>query len=131
MVGCTSAPITLKSIFLVCHNLERSVSFYRSLGFREIRKSQRSVILSIGTDCELHLHEDLTQEEETRYGVGPGQGSPSLVLAYETSDILTLYADLAPENILAAPQTTPWGAKILMVRDPDGHRLEFRERAAS
>lgn len=119
---------SLKSIFLVCSSLEESIRFYRTLGFEQGAKKSRSQIFHLGSGLELHLHEALTDEEEQRYKVSNGEGSTSLVQSFETEDVDGLAERLQFRSILAPPQQSPWGTRLLLIQDPDGHRLEFRER---
>jgi catechol 2,3-dioxygenase-like lactoylglutathione lyase family enzyme len=121
----------LKSIFLVCRDLETSGRFYQSLGFSQVSKSPRGQVLAAQNELELHLHSELTEQEERDFGVSLGPGSQSLVQSYETTNIEGLAKGFHRETILFGPGLTPWGHKILLLKDPDGHRLEFRESRQS
>ena len=120
--------VTLRSVFLVCGDLDKSLTFYQQLGFVLKERKTRSYIFHTGSEVELHLHERLTQAERESFGVQWDTGSSGLVHSYETTDLDSLASSLPPDSVLAGPLETPWGTRILMVGDPDGHRIELRER---
>ncbi len=121
----------LSSIFVVCSNLARSARFYNSLGFVEKKKTKRSQVLAAHGGLEIHLHGELTVQEQRDFGVSQEPGSRGLVQSYEVPDIQDLATRLSQESILFGPQETSWGHKILLLEDPDGHRLELRESSPS
>lgn len=126
MVASPSTP-KLLSLFLLCQNLEKSVEFYRRLGFSAIETRSRSVVFEIGSDLRLHLHEPLGPDEQAMFGVQAGQAGKCLVQSFEVEDLENFARRAAPESILFGPDTTAWGQRLLLLQDPDGHRLEFRE----
>jgi catechol 2,3-dioxygenase-like lactoylglutathione lyase family enzyme len=125
--GTLDSP-TLGSIFIVCQDLERSLAFYLSLGFRLKESKKRSFVLMGGQGVDIHLHQKLTEEERRLYGVEWSLGSRALVCSYEVEELESLLEVVPPENVLRTPVATPWGTRLMMVADPDGHLLELRER---
>ena len=126
MSQATLAP-TLRSIFLVCGDLNKSREFYQGLGFQFLKEKSRSVVLCAGNQVELHLHGELQPQEEESFGVSWALGSSGLVQSFTVDNIDRLAAVTSSEQLLFGPALTPWGDRILLVKDPDGHRLEFRE----
>lgn len=116
-----------RGLFLICADLQRSLEFYRWVGFELQERSQRSAAMSLDTSLSLHLHERLTPAEEQAYGVCWQEGGSGLVLLLNSSDIDKLWKDAPDEARAIAPTSTPWGDRILILRDPDGYRLEFRQ----
>lgn len=102
---------------------------YRSLGFREKETRSRSVIFALHSEVELHLHEPLTSEETKLYGVRWEKGCSALVHSFEIDALEPLMERIDPTR-RTEPLDTPWGTRLLMITDPDGHLLEFRERGA-
>lgn len=121
----------LESIFIVCADLERSQNFYRALGFSQIECKGRSRVFDLGRGLRLHLHEPLTAEESSLYGASWSRGSSAVVLSFLHDDLERLNSLLANEAVLCPPTSTPWGTRLLMVEDPDGHLLEIREKEPS
>ncbi len=119
---------TLRSLFLICRELDRSVAFYQRLGFEVRKASARSTVFSLNSDgAELHLHSDLTPQEQSDYGVAYQPGTSGLVLSFRVDD-LDLLIERAPQDaILVAPRRTPWGQRLAILTDPDGYRLEFQD----
>jgi catechol 2,3-dioxygenase-like lactoylglutathione lyase family enzyme len=125
----TANPPSLRSIFVVCRDKERSADFYGRLGFSIKESKERSHVMQAGGQLELHLHSELTPEEESRYGVTLSEGSAGLVQSYDVVDLDQVSQSVPSKFVLSPPHVTPWGARILMLKDPDGHRLEIRERS--
>jgi catechol 2,3-dioxygenase-like lactoylglutathione lyase family enzyme len=119
---------TLGSLFIVCHNLEGSLAFYKALGFQLKETKTRSFVLKAGLGVELHLHQRLTEEEKGLYGVEWAAGSHGMVQSYEVKELEPLLQAIPPQSVLREPVATPWGTRLMMVTDPDGHLLELRER---
>lgn len=117
----------LRGLFLICADLHRSLEFYRWVGFELQERTPRSAVMAVDTSLSLHLHERLTPAEEQAYGVGWQEGGSGLVLLLNSPDIDKLWEDAPGEAKSIAPTATPWGDRILMLRDPDGYRLEFRQ----
>jgi len=111
-------------------DLERSVAFYRALGFEELR---RMPIRDEATNCFLGLPGDGARLELTHnhdrtepYEIGTGYGH----IAITATDLDATLAGLAELGI--EPERPPYtvregGSRLCFVRDPDGYRVELIE----
>jgi lactoylglutathione lyase len=114
-------------------DIDRSVAFYKALGFGEVR---RMPIGDDATNVFMNLPEDgdeprleLTHNHgrTEAYEIGTGYGH----IAITTSDLDGTLARLAEQGI--APERPPYtvragGNRLCFVRDPDGYRIEIIER---
>jgi lactoylglutathione lyase len=114
-------------------DIDRSVSFYEKLGFREAR---RSPIGDEAINVFMQLPgEDPVLELTYNHGVDSydlGTGYNHIALGVE--DLEGTLVGLAAEGI--EPEKPPYrpggradGPRICFVRDPDGYRVELIERA--
>ncbi len=113
--------------------IDRSVDFYRRLGFEElsrmpIRDEATNVFMGLpGDGARLELTYNHGREEP--YEIGSGYGH----IAVTTDDLDATLGGLAEQGI--EPEKPPYrvregGSRICFVRDPDGYRIEIIERAS-
>jgi lactoylglutathione lyase len=115
-------------------DIDRSVDFYRALGFEEIRRMPiRDEAINVfmglpedGPEPRLELTYNIGREEP--YEIGTGYGH----IAITTDDLDGTLARLAERSI--EPERAPYrvsegGSRLCFVRDPDGYRIEIIERA--
>jgi lactoylglutathione lyase len=113
-------------------DVERSVAFYRALGFEErrrlpIREEAINVFMGLpgdGDRLELTYNFDVP---DGGYEIGTGYGH----IAVTVGDLDETLARLAAEGI--APERPPYtvregGSRLCFVRDPDGYRVELIEK---
>jgi lactoylglutathione lyase len=116
-------------------DVDRSVAFYRALGFEEvgripIRDEAINVFMNLpgdGDSPRLELTWNIGRQE--RYEIGTGYGH----IAVATEDLDGTLARLAEKGI--EPEKPPYtvregGSRLCFVRDPDGYRIELIERSA-
>jgi lactoylglutathione lyase len=112
---------------------DRSLDFYRALGFEE--RGRRRVGGDTATVIFLALPGDGARLELTvndgrtePYELGEGYGHVALVLSEGMDAELARLAEqgITPEKPPYAPY--PGGPQICFVRDPDGYRIELLER---
>jgi lactoylglutathione lyase len=115
-------------------DIDRSVAFYRALGFQEarrapIRDEATNVFMNLPEDgeeprLELTFNHDRTEP----YDLGDGYGH----IAITTSDLDGTLGRLKDQGI--EPERPPYtvregGNRLCFVRDPDGYRIEILERS--
>jgi lactoylglutathione lyase len=113
-------------------DVERSVAFYRALGFEErrrlpIREEAINVFMGLpgdGDRLELTYNFDVP---DGGYEIGTGYGH----IAVTVGDLDETLARLATEGI--EPERPPYtvrdgGSRLCFVRDPDGYRVELIEK---
>jgi lactoylglutathione lyase len=116
-------------------DIDRSVSFYRALGFEELRRAPiRDEAINVfmglpddGAEPRLELTYNIGHDEP--YEIGTGYGH----IAITTADLDATLARLKQQGI--EPERPPYtiregGNRLCFVRDPDGYRIEIIERAA-
>ncbi len=115
------------------HEIERSIEFYKALGFEEIgripiRDEAINVFMNLpgdGDEPKLELTHNFAQEEP--YEIGTGYGH----IAIGVDDLDGTLANLAEQGI--EPEKPPYsiregGSRLCFVRDPDDYRIELLER---
>ena len=124
------------SLIHTCYRIleiDRSVEFYKALGFREIgrlpiRDEAVNVFMNLpedGDEPRLELTYNVGRDEPYELGTGYGH------IAVSTSDLDARLAELAKQGI--EPERPPYtvrdgGPRLCFVRDPDGYRIELIER---
>lgn len=124
------------SLIHTCYRIleiDRSVAFYRALGFEEkgrlpIGDEAINVFMGLpedGAEPRLELTCNLGHSEPYELGTGYGH------IAITTTDLDTTLPELAAQEI--EPERPPYtvsegGSRLCFVRDPDGYRIELIER---
>lgn len=114
-------------------DIDRSVEFYKALGFNEIgripiRDEAINVFMGLpddGPEPRLELTYNIGRTEP--YEVGSGYGH----IAITTPDLDQTLGRLSEQGI--EPERPPYtiregGSRLCFVRDPDGYRIELIER---
>jgi lactoylglutathione lyase len=114
-------------------DIDRSLAFYRALGFEEVR---RLPIREEAINVFLNQPGDGDEPRlELTYNFGVDhydQGTAYGHIAISATDLDATLARLAAHGI--EPERPPYsvragGSRICFVRDPDGYRIELVERA--
>jgi len=113
-------------------DIDRSLAFYRALGFEEVRRLPiRDEAVNVylnqpgdGAEPRLELTYNFGVDN---YELGTGYGH----IAVDTPDLDAALAALAGQDI--HPERAPYtvgegGPRLCFVRDPDGYRIEVVER---
>ena len=113
-------------------DIDRSVAFYRALGFEEIgripiRDEAINVFMNIPGDGDMPRLELTCNFGVDSYEIGTGYGH----IAITTPELDARLAELAQQGI--EPEKPPYtvregGSRLCFVRDPDGYRIELLER---
>ena len=116
-------------------DIEASVSFYRALGFEElrrvpIREEAINVFMNQPGDGDEPRLELTYNHGVSSYELGTAYGH----IAISASDLDATLAALAKIGI--EPERPPYtvhdgGSRICFVRDPDGYRIEIVERSSA
>jgi lactoylglutathione lyase len=125
------------SLIHTCYRIldvDRSVDFYKALGFNEIgrvpiRDEAINVFMGLpddGPDPRLELTYNVGRSEP--YEIGTGYGH----IAITTGDLDATLSKLKEQGI--EPERPPYtvregGSRLCFVRDPDGYRIELIERS--
>ena len=114
--------------FLV-DDLERSMAYYRRLGFTFGEPWAKFYAIGHLDGLELHLKEAPKNDAERRYR----RDNEHLDAAAGVDGIEAFYEQCAANGItiLKALTATAWGTKDFYVEDPDGHVICFGGRAAA
>jgi lactoylglutathione lyase len=113
-------------------DIERSVAFYRALGFEEVRHAPIrdeaiNVFLNLPEDGDEPRLELTYNHGVEHYELGTAYGH----IAISSSDLDATLERLAAQGI--EPERPPYtiregGNRLCFVRDPDGYRIEIVER---
>jgi lactoylglutathione lyase len=115
-------------------DINRSVAFYRALGFEEvsrlpIRDEAVNVFMNqLGDGDSPRLELTFNHGRTEPYEIGTGYGH----IAITAQDLDATLAQLAQQGI--EPERPPYtvregGSRLCFVRDPDGYRIEIIERS--
>lgn len=110
---------------------QRSLAFYRALGFEERGRKRvggdTATVIFLGLPgdgdrLELTLNDGRTEP----YDVGTGYGHIALAIASLDEELARLAGyDIHPEK--PPYSSRPGGSRICFVKDPDGYRIEMIE----
>ena len=113
----------LHSTLFYAANIEKTVAFYKKLGFRAV-KDGFTVKIKMG-DFRLVFTDENTTLIQNESGKKPkGLG----VYTYVEVEDVDAYAKFVKEKGIRAstePRDWPWGKREFVVRDPDGYKLVF------
>jgi lactoylglutathione lyase len=112
---------------------ERSLAFYRAIGFEERGRNRVGgdtatvIFLALpgdGARLELTLNDGRTEP----YEIGEGYGHIAMTVSDDMDAELARLAEagIAPER--EPYEAYPGGPRICFLRDPDGYRVEILER---
>jgi lactoylglutathione lyase len=112
-------------------DIERSVAFYKTLGFNEIgripiREEAVNVFMNLPGDGDMPRLELTHNFGVEHYDLGTGYGH----IALAVEDLDGTLARLAEQGV--APEKPPYsvregGSRLCFVKDPDGYRIEILE----
>jgi lactoylglutathione lyase len=115
-------------------DIDRSVAFYRALGFEEVRRmpirdEAINVFMTIPGDGDEPRLELTYNFGVDRYELGSAYGHIAIT-AGDLDDTLERLAGLEIEPERPPYRVNEGGSRICFVRDPDGYRVEIVERPA-
>ena len=112
--------------------LAESLEFYKTLGFRELRRppfSFRGAWL-FGFGIQIHLIEAAVSELPNESASGSVAGVPAIDsrrnhVAFRVLEIEAVIANLQRWGIEYLERVNAGGVQQIFIRDPDGHQFEF------
>ena len=115
---------------LCVEDLDRSAAFYRdTLGQRVVRSDENHILF----ECGLEIHRGdvlLRYAYGDRPRHGGAWGRDNVAMMFRADDLDEAYARVSAVATPIHPiRTEPWGERFFRVHDPDGHIVEFAERA--
>ncbi len=106
-------PSHLNRIIVSVRNLHESLAFYAGLLHLELVETRPGfATLAADGNVQLGLHERDTE---------PSDRAVALSFAVEDLDRVCSAWEGARGSVLDPPADQPWGERMAMVRDPDGH----------
>jgi len=107
-------------------NLEKTISFYKSLGFTVANFDKTHAIFKLGDFTIRFLDKDAIGKgifEKEALAEPKGSG---IYIDIEVKKIDEYYKDLKSNGIVSSePKDWPWGRREFVLRDPDGYKLVF------
>lgn len=111
---------SIQRIIVSTTRIPAALALYRdALGLRVDRESEGFTWLSSADGVEIMLHERAAAPSDTAVAVGFGVERLDEVVAAWTR---------AGGAVVDAPQLQPWGERMAVVRDGDGHLVCLSER---
>lgn len=112
---------TLQRIIVSASRIPAALALYRdALGLRVTRQADGFAWLASADDVELMLHERPAVPSDTAVAVG---------FAVDGLDDVVAAWARAGGTVVDAPETRPWGERMAVVRDGDGHLVCLSEIA--
>jgi uncharacterized glyoxalase superfamily protein PhnB len=108
-------------------NLEQTAKFYMQLGF-DVQRSDDQIKIKLG-DFTLALIDENKASIQNESGMQPkGLGIYTYI---EVGDIDKYFESIKANGVVprTEPRTWPWGKREFVVKDPDGYKLVFYQRA--
>jgi len=121
----------IDNIGICTTNLTGSVRFYERLGFSEAYRNDRGVMMAAGS-VQLFLFQVRRPDpvpvgrELGLFGNPPGLDH----ISFAVTDVDALYANLCKAGVAMAgpPEDQSWGARMVVLMDPDGNNLYLLQR---
>lgn len=115
--------VWLSEVSFLTGDVVRLANFYRAL-------------LGVEGDCDDAVHQTIIAEETmlTIYddGTPKNNQNENLCVAFTVDDVDVEYRRMQAlgADVVEPPQTRPWGARNMCLRDPDGNRVYLRQLLA-
>lgn len=106
-------PTRLNRVIVSVTDLDASLGFYRDLlGLTVITRHGELAVLRLDPDLDLNLHQRPATPSDTAVAA-------SFVI--DDLDGVCHQWSASGGSIIDAPEERPWGERMAVVRDPDGH----------
>ena len=126
----TRAAMTLASTVLLTNQIQRLAGFYETL-LQNAPTWYRDDYAAFDTPgSTLALFTVAGHDEHIRRGAAAGGENRSMKIEFEVEDIAATYERLRADEaaydwVRSPPADMPWGTRIVVLRDPDGHLVEL------
>jgi catechol 2,3-dioxygenase-like lactoylglutathione lyase family enzyme len=114
----------IDNIGVAARDLDRSVTFYQTLGFSKTFQNERGVTMT-ASSAKLFIFKAMSQEMSPR-NISLAANPPGIDhISLLVDDVDRAYAELMARGIsfLTEPADQTWGARTAVTRDPDGNNL--------
>ena len=114
----------LKNVLLVVSDITQSKRFYHELfGLQIVRDFGENVILSEGLVLQEHTSWEQLIDTHTVTG-----NASELFFEENNLDAFLLSANSYGVEFVGDVRANPWGKRVVMLKDPDGHLIQVAER---
>lgn len=122
--------MTLASTVLLTNRIQRLARFYAGLIQQEPTWHRDDYAAFETPGSTLALFTVAGHDEHIRPGAAVGGKNRSMKIEFEVSDIQSTYERLRGSDetydwVRHPPADMPWGTRIVVLRDPDGHLVEL------
>lgn len=120
----------IDSVGLCVTDLGQALSFYRRLGFKVTREDDRGCAVQSGTATLFLFQTGQPHPRIETRGFALVQNAPGLDhLSLLVRDVRRVHAELSASGVAFSrpPVDEAWGARVTMLKDPDGNNLCLQE----
>jgi len=122
--------MTLASTVILTDRIGRLVDFYATLLQQEPTWYRDDYAAFDSSGCTLAFFTVAGHDEYIQPGAAVEGENQSMKVEFETDDIDTAYERLRAHDetydwVREPPVDMPWGTRIVVLRDPDGHLVEL------
>ncbi|THF85422.1 VOC family protein [Deinococcus sp. KSM4-11] len=117
---------SIDSVGLCVTDLARALTFYRQLGFEPLSHDGRGCALRAGRARLLLFETHHPQPHAQTRGFALIYNAPGFDhLTLQVQDVDRIHAELLKRGIAFSrpPVDEPWGARVALLKDPDGNNL--------
>ena len=121
----------IDNIGICATDLERSVRFYRRLGFAEAYRNERGVMMAAGRVQLFLFQTRRSNPTPVSRELGLFSNPPGIDhISFSAADVDALYGNLTQARVTCGsrPEDQSWGARMFGLKDPDGNNLYVLRR---
>lgn len=122
--------MTLASTVILTERIGRLVDFYTTLLQQEPTWYRDDYVAFNSSGCMLAFFTVAGHDEYIQPGAAVGGENRSMKIEFETDDVNAVHERLRANDetydwVREPPADMPWGTRIVVLRDPDGHLVEL------
>ena len=114
----------LNAVLLYITNVEKTIEFYQSLGFKIVEQDEDHVSATVG-DFQLMMFDKTKVTFKGDSDIEPkGAG---VFMYVEGDDVDKIHSKIVNNNLKPSsePRDWPWGNREFAIKDPDGYKIVF------